>query len=157
MILDTSFFIEVPIFGTEKQQERNDRKLYVIDHQMAILFKEFGENTGTIIEHIVLMAIKRSTNYNISYYRTKNDYECDFLLYDEERSIKALIQVTDNWDKAKEREIRAMIAALEETGLKKGLIIAFNSFETIEHEGKKIDVVPAWRFALNAKYYIEDR
>ena len=157
MILDTSFLIEVPIFGTEKQQERNDRKLYVIDHQMAILFKEFGENTGTIIEHIVLMAIKRSTNYNISYYRTKNNYECDFLVYDEERSIKALIQVTDNWDEAKEREIRAMIATLEETGLKKGLIIAFNSFETIEHEGKKIDVVPAWRFALNAKYYIEDR
>lgn len=41
MIVSSSFMIEVSIYGTEKQRERNDKKMYVIDHQMAVLYREF--------------------------------------------------------------------------------------------------------------------
>lgn len=148
MILDTCFFIEVPIYGTEKQQDRNERKLYVIDHQMAVLFREFGKNRGVVLEHIVLMHLRRNSKLNIAYYRSKDDWECDFILYDEDKTPCSLIQVTDDWEDSREREIRGLRAAMKETGLKNGSIITYQDIEELEFPEGKIHVLPAWRFVL---------
>lgn len=149
IILTSSFMISVPIFGTEKQVERNARKMYVIDHQMAVLFREFVAGTGIILEHIILMELRRRTNLNIAYYRAKNDEECDFILYDDDKMPHLLVQVTDDFENAKERELRGLVSAMDETGLKKGYIVTSSQSELINLDGREITVIPAWKFVLS--------
>ena len=149
MITASSFMIAVPIYGTEKQIKRNDKKMYVIDHQMAVLFREFDKGTGIILEHIVLMELRRRTKLNIAYYRTRNDEECDFILYDDDKTPLLLIQVTDDYEKSKERELKGLLSAMEETGLKKGYIVTSSISETITKKDKEITVIPAWKFVLS--------
>ncbi len=149
MMVTSSFMIPVPIYGTEKQMERNDKKMYVIDHQMAVLFREFDKGTGIILEHIVLMELKRRTDLNIAYYRSKNDEECDFILYDDDRTPVLLVQVTDDYDESKEREIRGLVSAMKETGLSEGYIVTACSSEIICVDNREITVIPAWKFVLS--------
>lgn len=148
MITASSFMITVPIYGTEKQIERNDKKMYVIDHQMAVLFREFDKGTGIILEHIVLMELRRRTELNIAYYRTRNDEECDFILHDDDKTPILLIQVTDDYEKSKDRELKGLLSAMEETGLKRGYIVTSSISETITVRDKEITVIPAWKFTL---------
>ncbi len=150
MITSASFMINVPVYGTEKQVERNNKKMYVIDHQMAVLFREFDKGTGIILEHIILMELRRRTDLNIGYYRAKNDEECDFILYDDDKTPILLVQVTDDWENAKERELKGLAAAMNETGLKKGYIVTSSTSELIEEDDKEITVIPAWKFVLSA-------
>ncbi len=149
MITSSSFMINVPVYGTEKQVERNDKKMYVIDHQMAVLFREFEKGTGIILEHIILMELRRRTDLNIGYYRAKNDEECDFILYDDDKTPILLVQVTDDWENAKERELRGLLSAMNETGLKKGYIVTSSTSELITEGDKEITVIPAWKFVLS--------
>ncbi len=149
MITTSSFMINVPIYGTEKQVERNDKKMYVIDHQMAVLFREYEKGTGIILEHIILMELRRRTALNIGYFRAKNNTECDFIVYDDEKTPRMLLQVTDDWENAKEREIRGLVSAMDETGLKKGYIVTSSTSDEITIEDKEIIVIPAWKFTLS--------
>ena len=115
----------------QKNRERNDKKMYVIDHKMAVLYREAEKGTGIILEHIILMELKRRTSLNIAYYRTKNDEEYDFILYDDESTPRLLLQVTDDYEKVKERQLSGLVSAMEETGLKKGYIVTSYSAEII--------------------------
>ena len=81
MIKDTRFIEEVDIYGTEAEKRRNPKKLYAIDHQMAVLFREFGYSEGVVLEHAVFSSLLR-TGLKINYYRDENGYETDFVASD---------------------------------------------------------------------------
>lgn len=147
---DTCFMNEVTIFGTEKEKERNTKKLYTIDHQMAVLFREFSSSTGIILEHIIHATILHYSVLKLSYFRSKDDYETDFILCDDDSIPHMLIQVTDEFSKSKEREIRGLESAMRETGLSTGYIVTMDEEETISNQYGEIIVIPAWKFTLNA-------
>ena len=150
MLEDTCFVKEVTIYGTEKVKDRNPRKMYTADHQMATLFREFESSSGIILEHIVLSSILRYSKLNPCYYRSKNDLEVDFILSDDDAMPHKLIQVTDDLNTSREREIRALQQAMDETGLCSAIIVSMDSRETIDTQNGSIEVIPAWDFALNA-------
>lgn len=150
MMTSSSFMINVPKYGTEKQAERNDKKMYVIDHQMAVLYREFDRCSGIILEHIVLMELRRRTKHNIAYYRSKNNEECDFIVYDDDKVPYLLVQVTDDYEKSKEREVKGLLSAMDETGLEKGYIVTMSSSEMMTKENKTITVIPVWKFVLES-------
>lgn len=150
MLEDTCFVKEVTIYGTEKVKDRNPRKMYTADHQMATLFREFESSTGIILEHIVLSSILRYSKLNPCYYRSKDDLEVDFILSDDDAMPHKLIQVTDDLNVSREREIRALRQAMAETGLRSAIIVSMDSRETIDTQNGSIEVIPAWDFALNA-------
>ena len=150
MMCDTCFMKEIAIYGTEKEKDRNPRKLYVIDYQMAVLFREFSSANGIILEHIVLAVILRYSHLNVCYYRTKEDFETDFILSDDDNTPKFLIQVTDDYEAAMDREVKSLEAAMGETGLREGIIVSMNTDDVLESKHGTIKVIPAWRFALNA-------
>ena len=150
MLEDTCFVKEVTIYGTEKVKDRNPRKMYTADHQMATLFRGFESSTGIILEHIVLSSILRYSKLNPCYYRSKDDLEVDFILSDDDAMPHKLIQVTDDLNTSREREIRALQQAMAETGLRSAIIVSMDSRETIDTQNGSIEVIPAWDFALNA-------
>lgn len=150
MIESTLFINEVPIFGTDKQQRVNPIKYYTIDHQMAVLFRDYSTGRGIILEHIVHLALRRLTNY-IYYYRSSNDYEVDFVVTDTSHTPLLAIQVSDTQEALREREERGLIAALNDLKLKKGLIITDNLEEEKQIEDKIIEYIPCWKFTLHAE------
>ena len=96
-----------------------------------------------------MMALRRRTGLNIAYYRAKNDEKCDFILYDDEGVPRLLVQVTDNYEVAEERELKGLVSAMEETGLKEGYIVTSSFSKAIEMNGLRITVIPAWKFVLS--------
>lgn len=89
--------------------------------------------------------------FDITYYRTRNNLEVDFLCR-RERKIAALVQTCLDMraEQTRKREIRALQKAMEETGLKESVIV------TIEEEGEykvssgRISVVPAHKYLLES-------
>ena len=151
IIKDTCFFHEVRFFGTEKQQNVNPRKLYTIDHAMAVLYREFDDSIGIRLEHAVLMDLVR-LGKEVFYYRDQAGKEADFVLADDDMNPEAIIQVTDHLADNAEREIEGCRSAMKNLGLKESFIITNDEFypKRTDFEEGAVRIVPAWRFSLNA-------
>lgn len=157
MMCDSYFVSEISIYGTDKEKERNPRKLYVVDHQMAVLFREYGASRGIILEHIVFSTIKKYSNLKINYYLSSKNLETDFILSNDDGEVHFLIQVTDDYYDSKERELGSIKAAMEETGLRQGIIVSGTDAEqSVETECGRVDILPAWKFALNAALILKN-
>ena len=99
-----------------------------------------------MLEHAVFLHLARGLR-PLYYFLTRQRREVDFYVTGKPAQ---LIQVT--WDlkdaATKERELRALKEAMEETGLERGLILTFADEETITTEGKRIDVMPVSKWIL---------
>ena len=153
MIKDTRFIEEIEIYGTETEKKRNPKKLYTVDHQMAVLFREYGYSEGIVLEHAVFSALLR-TGMNINYYRDSNGYETDFIVSDISMTPRALIQVSYSLDSNKEREIRGLRSAMAAFNLRKGLIVTMDEDNHEECNEGSIEIIRGWRFTLNPKAYL---
>ncbi len=132
-----------------KEQTVNPRKIYISDLGLrnAVSF-DFSGNKGKLLENLVFLHLLK-LDKEIYYYKTKNNLEVDFLLK-EKQKIKSLIQVclTLKDFKTKDREINALVKAMQELKLEQGLILTQDEEEMIEVEGKKIEVMPVYKWLL---------
>ena len=150
--LKEAFLIfELPQFSFSlKKQQKAQKKIYSIDCGLsrAVSFR-FSEDKGRVLENIVFMELSRRYQ-ELYYYKTKNNLEIDFLAK-ESAQIKELIQVC--WsladEKTREREIRNLTAGMDELGLKEGLILTHQENDILEYKGKKIIIMPVYRWLLN--------
>jgi len=140
-----------------KEQDKSPKKVYSVDCGLAnaVGFR-FRENMGHLAENIVFLGLKRMAskdpNIEIFYWKNNLQYETDFIVK-EGLKIKTAIQVC--WDVAKketkEREIRALLSAMDELKISEGMIITkdFRDEETIH--GKKIEYLPIMDWLLEFK------
>ncbi len=125
-----------------KEQAKSPRKVYAVDTGVAntIGFR-FSPNLGRLAENAVFLELKRRTHLNpfleIYYWKSLADEEVDFVIK-ENTKIKELIQVC--WDindiNIKKRETKALLKAMQEFKLGKGLIIT-EDYEGEEEIGRK--------------------
>jgi predicted AAA+ superfamily ATPase len=133
-----------------KEQVKSPKKVYTIDTGMAgAVGFNFTENIGHLLENQVFLELKRR-NRELYYYKTANGLEVDFVCR-QGGKITQLIQVAREIgrDKTRNRELRALRKAMDETGLKEGLIVTLEDEEEITPEGKTVQVVPAYKYLLN--------
>ena len=130
-----------------KKQIINDRKIYCVDTGIAnaVAFR-FSENRGRNIENVVFIELKRR-RADIFYYKEKK--ECDFLVRKGIKVVQA-IQVTQTLNNAKteKRELEGLLQVMEKFSLKTGLIITQDQEEERKIDGKKISIVPLWKWLL---------
>lgn len=130
-----------------KKQIINDRKIYSIDTGLAnaVAFK-FSDNIGANLENVIFIELKRRGK-EIFYFRDKK--ECDFVVRRGLKIIEA-IQVSQSLadPKTAEREIEGLLEAMEKFKLKTGLIITESQEEERKINGKRIKIVPAWKWLL---------
>ena len=131
-----------------KKQLVNPKKVYSIDNGLSnsISFK-FSEDFGRQLENIVFLHYKRKSIYEIFYHKKK--YECDFLLKEKDKIVKA-VQVTKtlNYENEK-REVMGLVEAVKEYGLKEGLILTYEDDEReFVRERVKIKVRQIWKYLL---------
>jgi predicted AAA+ superfamily ATPase len=85
---------------------------------------------------------------DIYYFADKNGGECDFIVSPHKSPL--CIQVC--WDLTTEnqdREIKGLLAAMDFFNQERGVIITFNTEDVIYMSGKKIMVVPTWKYQFS--------
>ncbi len=144
-------FFKVPLFSySYKKQIYNPDKIYAIDvaffHNIAF---KISENAGSVYENIVFLQLIRNAANEVFYYKTKENFEIDFVVK-RKNKISFLIQVCYQLNDIKviEREERALVAGMEELGLREGFIINEDMEKTEIIGDKKINYIPLWKWLL---------
>jgi len=143
MIFTISFYSKA-----ERVKARNYKKVYCVDWALgqAVCGAE-GIDPTRILENIVFMELYRR-KYDISYYRTKEGYEIDFIINRDNSTEIVQVCYTLNNETVKNREIRAIVNSAEFLKIDKITIITFNEKEIIKETGLIINVIPVWRWLL---------
>lgn len=153
--LEEAFILfTVPIYSrSEKIRARNYQKVYAVDWALAdAIAPGEGIDITRKFENIVFLELLRR-GYNVSYYKTKQDYEIDFIATKKDlgKSLKILYQVC--YDVSNKEVIKREIRGIEETArhfkIKKCYIITFNNSKTVNLGGVTIKIVPAWKWLLD--------
>jgi uncharacterized protein len=134
-----------------KEQLASLKKVYCIDNGLAesVAF-QFSKNKGKFLENLVFLELRRKFS-EIYYYKTANGLEVDFLTKSGRKDM-TLIQVADNLDneKTRQREVNALLKAMDELKLKSSLILTEDTEEEISQEGKVIAVKPVYKWLLES-------
>ncbi len=127
-----------------KQQQVNPKKAYSIDNGFSYNNSaSFSKDKGKMLENVVFLGLRRKFK-DILYFQEKN--ECDFVIKEKEK-IKSAVQVCfDLNEQTKNREIDGLLAALKEFNLREGLILTYNQDDKFFIDGKKIVVMPVWKW-----------
>lgn len=143
-----------------KTPESRSRKVYAIDPGLALANGKAGSNNeGQRLENAVYLELRRRVlglrENAISSYRTsQHRYEVDFLVGDNVLGLTpALYQVCASFDspETRERELRAISEAAEETGIEKlFLILDSGESEDVSFEGKQIHIISAIEWFLTS-------
>jgi uncharacterized protein len=150
---DAFALFSVPIYDASlSRQQANPRKIYAIDHAL-VRSNSTGilVNRGHLLENLVFVDARRR-GHRIYYYRTRNGREVDFVWKSEDEQM-LFVQVSEAippGSDARAREVKSLVEALNEQPGSRGVIVTMDSEELIETEAGNIEVVPAWRYLLEA-------
>ncbi|MBU1245844.1 MAG: ATP-binding protein [Nanoarchaeota archaeon] len=129
-----------------KKQLVNPKKVYSIDTGFSNANSaSFSLDKGRVLENIVFLQLRRK-NKQIYYFREEK--ECDFVVKEREKIIEA-VQVCYKLDESnKERELAGLFEAMNKFHLKEGLILTYDQIDEFKIKGKKIIVMPTWKWLL---------
>ncbi len=132
------------------QQAISQKKIYAIDIGLAqAMSTSLNRNSGKYLENIVFLELRRRYQC-IYYYRTVNNLEIDFIVQ-QGKKILLLIQVCESLanETTRQRELTALTTAMNELGIKEGLILTLDESETIEFtEQQVVRVIPIYQWLL---------
>ncbi|MCL2066336.1 MAG: ATP-binding protein [Treponema sp.] len=147
--LESTYLIQLlPCFAWSlKTQSLSPKKAYILDTGLIKTGSvSFSGNLGALLENFVFNTLRLKTK-DLFYFSGKKGGECDFIVspHDKPSCIQVCWELTaENQD----REINGAIAAMDFFNLGIGKIITFNTEDIIQTAGKKIEVVPAWKFGI---------
>jgi uncharacterized protein len=127
-------------------QRESKRKTYLTDNSF-IWLNRVSPDISRLFENLVYNFLHRNHN-EIFYYKTANGLEVDFFIIEGE--TKKMIQASyslENND-TRDREIRAIVKAMDEQNLDTGYIYTYNNTEEIKINSKTIVVLPLWKEML---------
>jgi predicted AAA+ superfamily ATPase len=148
-LLESYLMFEIHKFDFSlKRQYISNKKIYVIDNGLRnnIAFRQSPDN-GQLLENLVFIELKRR-NKEIYFYKTKSNFEIDFLVKENGFSI---IQVCYNVSEKQtlQREIRALEESMEELKINYSILITYNTREIIKTGKNTIQITPAWEWLIN--------
>jgi len=122
------------------------KKLYCIDNGLlnSVSFK-FSEDRGRLLENLVFIELKRM---GMEVYYNRGNNECDFIVKEKDK-VTAAIQVTEELgSENRERELAGLLEAMGKFGLASGTIITCDQEEERIIGGRKVSIIPAWKWLL---------
>lgn len=135
-----------------KEQIKSPKKVYAIDTGMAgAVGFSFSENRGHLLENQIYLELKRR-GHELFYYRTGNGFEVDFACCTGGR-VTQLIQVVQSLgdEKTRNREMRSLLKAMDETGLDHGEIVTYEEDDELTVDGKTIRLTSAFKYLLGTE------
>lgn len=149
--LEDAYLVQAVDIDTrsERQRQVNPRKVYPIDTGLAQAFRAGPDaDRGRLLETLVCLDLRRR-GCEIAWLRTAEGYEIDFVARPAEGSpllVQACESLAD--PTTRERELRALRAAMRERGVAAGTIVTLDEDERIESDEGTVRVEPAWRWLL---------
>lgn len=131
-----------------KETEGGLQKIYLVDNGLLYLqgIREFGR----LMENLVFMELKRRFGENLSYYRSLDRKEADFVVRDGKKPRQLIQACYDIRDfNTKDREIKGLLKASEELKCNNLLVVTWDYESEEKAEGKKIIFKPLWKWILN--------
>lgn len=144
---DSYLLFTLPKFSFSlKKQLVNPRKIYTIDTGLArVNSLSFSDDKGRKLENLVFLELRR--RYRHIYYHAAK-YECDFIASQTGQPDFAFQVCQEIHSDNIDRELNGLIEAMDEYNIKKAMIITSNQEDYLEKEGKKIPVIPAWKWLM---------
>ena len=148
---EAAYLIQVlPCFAwSVKAQNLAPKKVYIVDTGLIKTGAvSFSGNFGALLENIVFNSLRISASvqdFGVYYFAGKNGGECDFVVF--RQGKPSCIQVC--WElnlENQDREIKGLLKALDFFNLDTGTILTFDTEDIIQTEGKKIEVIPVWKY-----------
>ncbi|NCP79645.1 ATP-binding protein [archaeon] len=148
----TYLVYEVKRFSSSLQKlNKYPKKYYCIDNGLLnkVGFGYSIEETRFLENQVFIELWRNNPQSEIYYYRDKDNKECDFLLLNDRKVVKA-IQVCFAFKKidTRKREIEGLLSALKEFNLNYGEIITFEHKEKLKIDGKVIEMIPVYEWLL---------
>lgn len=131
-----------------------DKKVYVADNGLLTARNLFNSpNFGVYFENLIFLGLLRKNyrpNYELFYYKTKDNKEVDFVLKNLNSQITQLIQVCYDISDAntERREVSALLKASQELKCDNLLIITKDIEKQVNIDDKIIKYIPAWKYLL---------
>lgn len=150
---DAWLLFTVPIHShSQKEQERNYRKVYCIDWALAIRNSMVWDGSYTrALENLVYLHLRRKYP-RVRYYLTRNKrQEVDFLVSDERGKPVLALQVSQDigLPDTLRRELDPLVSTARYYGTKQNLVITLSQEQRFDRDGITVHVLPAWRWLLH--------
>lgn len=130
---------------TAKFAERETKKkYYFIDQGILNLF--LFEQETKLLENIVFLHLYKQHKEELYYFKRKA--EVDFYV----PTTKSLVQVCYSLSdiETKNREVKALLLAMNELKINSSLIITYDEEEILELDNQQIKVIPIWKWLLSS-------
>jgi len=138
-----------------KQKIIAPKKVYGVDTGLInTMAYQFSENTGRLMENIVLLELLRKRSYFNDYFEVyywKDYYGKEVgVVIKRGNSIIQLIQVCRDLSllSTRERQLKSLIKASDELNCSDLLVISYDYEKEEEAAGKKIKFIPLWKWLL---------
>ena len=134
-----------------KAQITSRSKAYCLDTGLmnAVGFR-FSEDRGALLENLVHLELLRCQEEVYFHRDPSTNKECDFVTKKGLKITRAIQVTRDMRDPGtRKRELAGLLEAAREYGLKDGLILTEDEFDTFTQEGIRIRVRPLWFWLLN--------
>lgn len=131
-----------------KEADGSFQKVYMVDN--GLLHSQGIRDYGRLMENMVFMELKRGFGESLSYYRSLDGKEVDFVVSDgkkPEQLIQACYDIRDF--NTRDREIKGLLKASEELKCNNLLVITWDYESEEKAGGKKIIFKPLWKWILN--------
>ena len=126
----------------------NPKKVYSVDNGFTLKNSaSFFDDRGRLLENLVFISLRKN-NKEIFYFQEKN--ECDFLIREGTKIVKAFQVCYEVNEDSKNREINGLVEALNKFKLKEGIILTYNQEDNFEIENKSIKLIPLWKWLWDA-------
>jgi predicted AAA+ superfamily ATPase len=144
---DAYALFSVPIFRNSVQEEqRKPRKIYAIDNGFKTLLNtSLSSDLSKLYENVVFLQLRRH-HREVYYY--KEVQEVDFYVPGTQARL-VNVSVNIEGTKTYDREINGLLEAMKYMKLDRAELVTQHRHEQIEIEGKRIDIVPLWRWLLS--------
>jgi len=149
---DAWLLFTLPIHAhSQKELERNYRKVYCIDWALAIRNSLVWDGSySRVLENMIYLHLRRNFP-RIRYYLTRSKrQEVDFIVSDDRGKPVMAIQVSMNiaHTETLRRETEPLLATASYFGIKDNLIITMGEEKRIDRDGVIIHAIPAWKWLL---------
>ncbi|MEM0144111.1 MAG: ATP-binding protein, partial [Candidatus Parvarchaeum sp.] len=137
--------------GSYKKKEQSIPKPYFFDNG---LLKANGiSDRSKLLENLVFTELLRKYGENSIFYAKGHSYDVDFLVAVNGKP-KQLIQVSyeiSNFS-TQDRELRSLYNASKHIKCNNLMLITMNAEKTQAYKGKRIRIIPAWKWLLQIDY-----
>lgn len=124
-------------------ERESKKKYYFIDQGILNLF--LTAQDSKLLENIVFLHLYKKYKDKLYYFKRK--LEVDFYVAEEQLLFQVSYSLADI--ETKQREIAALLAAMNELNIEKAAIITYDEEEAIIKDHKQIDLIPVWKFLLS--------